>query len=732
MNNDINKYLSGNTKSVRDYIMLIRTNLFPFILISVIIIVAVLTYALLSGDVYVSKVDLKINPLKQSVLESQVMPNLGSSVNDRFIANEIEIIKNYDSMEKYAKALIDSFDNSKNKNLFVVIKQEDGEGHKSLPGVIKSLKINAEQLTGLDIIEISAESPSPYEAALIANTCAVVYKKLNLENNRGQLTSIRKFLEEQSKEKLNELNNAEENLKDFQQQGGIVALDAQSTALINQLANLDAQRDAAKVDLLTSNEVLEQYKKEMSTKDPQLADYLESQVSQTYIDALQKQLADLQMNKDLALSNKNSNVDVTNKIQEYDKKILELKKKLNSVINDIKVGAYSSSPEQIRDLTQKLIDEKITNNSLAIKYNELKNIITDYEQNLNRLPKKSMELAHFQRKSESLQQLYQLVEQKHQEAMINELSQPGNVVMVSKGRVPDEPSKPNRILIIFLGVIFGPLIGFSLLVIRDYFDDAVKTPIDLEDSNINMLSWVPYLNSKEIKSDGRDPFDFIEENTPVNEAFRAIKARINYSRADFDFPKVIMVTSPAEQEGKTFVSVKLSASFAQSSKKTLLIDCDLRRPKIHTILGSDKKPGLVDYLYRQVKLEEVIRDTQMSSLKYITSGTLPLNSAEMFESKMMMNFLTEIRDFFDVIILDTAPIVAVIDAEILARLADGTILVVSADKTDKRLMRDAIDIIKRDKVPFLGAVLNNFKYKNGYGYYYKYYYNYPQKAVKRI
>ena len=212
---------------------------------------------------------------------------------------------------KYARALIDSFDNTYDKNLFVLLRQKNSRAHKSLAGIAGSLNISAEQLKNLDIIEISAESPSPYEAALIANTCAEQYKELNLENSREQLTTIRKFLEEQSKEKSAELDSAEDELKNFQQQGGIVALDAQSSALINQMASLDAQRDAAKVDLLTSNEVLEQYKREIAEKDPQLADYLENQASQTYLDALQKQLADLQMNKDLALSNRGSNVDVS-------------------------------------------------------------------------------------------------------------------------------------------------------------------------------------------------------------------------------------------------------------------------------------------------------------------------------------------------------------------------------------------------------------------------------------
>jgi capsular exopolysaccharide synthesis family protein len=165
----------------------------------------------------------------------------------------------------------------------------------------------------------------------------------------------------------------------------------------------------------------------------------------------------------------------------------------------------------------------------------------------------------------------------------------------------------------------------------------------------------------------------------------------------------------------------------------LLIDCDLRRPKIHTILGVDKKPGLVDYLSNKVKLEDIIRKTRKNNLSFITSGPIPLNPAELLESKLMRIFLDKVRDIFDVIIFDSAPIVAVIDTEIVAKLVDGTILVISAAKTKNQLMLDAVKIIKRNNSLFLGIILNNFIYKNGYGYYFKYYYNYSSegKGIKK-
>ena len=171
--NNISKYLIYNTKSIKDYILLIRTNLSLFLSIFILIVSAVIVYAFLSKNIYKSTVTLRITAQKKSVLETpSLFPEVNNLVSDRFIANEIEIITNYDTREKYAEALIDSFYNTYNKNLFAVIKDEDGKGingHKSITDLSNLLKeiISVDQMEGMDIIEISAESPSPYEASLI-------------------------------------------------------------------------------------------------------------------------------------------------------------------------------------------------------------------------------------------------------------------------------------------------------------------------------------------------------------------------------------------------------------------------------------------------------------------------------------------------------------------------------------------------------------------------------------
>jgi capsular exopolysaccharide synthesis family protein len=730
------KYLHLESKSLRDYLLLIRNNLKTFLFLSLIIVILTIGYAILAKNIYKSTVTVRITQQNQNILKN-TQDILDTELLDRFIATEIGVIGNYNTREIVARALIDSFENTKNQNLFDLVKSKKNEGingHKTVEHLasILSAAITAEQIPGTDAVEISAESTSPYEAALIVNTCAIEYQKINLASNREKLTSIRKFLEKQNQEKLAELQTAEDTLMKVQEKSGLISMDVQSQGLLDQLSSLDAQKQETKIELMTSNEVLKQYKFFLNKQDPQLVDYLENATSQAYITALQQQIADLQVNRDLAVSIKNPNLDISSKVKEYDQRIGELKEKLNSAINSIKAEGFSGNPEQVSHLAQQLIEEQIKNSTLSVKFNQLETLTKQYEQKLRGLPKASTELSQFQRKREVLQQSFLEINQKYQEAMINELSQSGNVFLISEGRIPDSPEKPNRKLMIIFGFILGPSLAFFFLLIKDYFNDKIESPDDIEKNDINLLAWIPQLTTNgKISQEKIDLTVFYELDSPINEAFKSIKTRILFSTADSDSSKQILVTSPAEHEGKTFVAINLAGTFAQSNKRTLLIDCDLRRPRIHTVMGVNKIPGVADYLTNKATLEEIIKVIKPNNLSYITAGSIPSHPVEMIESEAMQNFLHEMRDFFDVVIVDSAPIVSVIDAEILSKMVDGTILVLSADKTETKLMMNAVELIKNNRVPFFGTVLNNFKKKSGYDYYYKYHYNY-KKSSDRI
>jgi len=321
-----------------------------------------------------------------------------------------------------------------------------------------------------------------------------------------------------------------------------------------------------------------------------------------------------------------------------------------------------------------------------------------------------------------------LVEEKYQEALINEQSTPGNVLIIDEARRPELPSKPNRMLIVLVGLVIGVGMGAGFAFVKNYFDNSVKTPEDIQNNDINVLAWIPQIDILEENKD----FEFIVAKKPDSlhaEAYRALRTRIQFSKLDQKRGiQTLLVTSSAPREGKTTTAVNIAGTFAQANKRTVIVDCDLRKPRMHTVFKAQRFPGFSDYFFGQSTYEEIIHKSELPNLFYITAGTIPPNPSELLSSDQMVAFLEKLKSEFDMIVIDSPPIVAVTDSEIISRLVDAAILVVSANNTEIELMRKAAELLTHESKSFIGAILNNFSYKSGYGSYYKYYYYYSHQS----
>lgn len=212
---------------------------------------------------------------------------------------------------------------------------------------------------------------------------------------------------------------------------------------------------------------------------------------------------------------------------------------------------------------------------------------------------------------------------------------------------------------------------------------------------------------------------FVMETKPKSmeaEAYRSLRSNIEYSAFDKEY-KVIVVTSSVPSEGKSITAGNLALALAQSDKKVLLVDCDIRRPSIHKKFKISNVLGISDLLLDKGTMESVATN-YIDNLTIITSGKIPPNPAEMLASKVMTQFLQEMRDHFDYIILDTPPLQAVTDAQILATKADGVLLVVRSNSTKKDDVEDAVDLINKVNGKIIGTVLNGVDNIHKKYYYY--------------
>lgn len=208
--------------------------------------------------------------------------------------------------------------------------------------------------------------------------------------------------------------------------------------------------------------------------------------------------------------------------------------------------------------------------------------------------------------------------------------------------------------------------------------------------------------------------------SPISESYRALRTNIEFSSIDEKL-QVLMVSSAGPGEGKSTTITNLAVTFAQSEKKVVLIDADLRKPTAHHTFSISNRWGLSSIISQQSSLEEVIQVTDIPNLDVITSGAIPPNPAEMMGSKRMTAIINQLRGLYDIILIDTPPLLAVTDAQIVAAKSDGVIMVVDQGRVKREIAAKAVKNLESVNARILGVVLNNVKRKANEEAYYYYY-----------
>lgn len=226
------------------------------------------------------------------------------------------------------------------------------------------------------------------------------------------------------------------------------------------------------------------------------------------------------------------------------------------------------------------------------------------------------------------------------------------------------------------------------------------------------------------KKDKRKAELYIKEHpkSPVSESFRFIRTNLKYMNPDED-TKIIGITSPSEQEGKTTVTANLGIALSLENDKVIVVDADLRKPKLNQFFGISNASGLSDYLSADIDYQNIIKETNEDNLDIITTGNIPPNPAELLNSQKMRYLLKKLKDEYDKIVVDTAPIIPVSDTVSMAPHIDGIIIVVAANQTNTEMLIKTKEILENVNAHILGSILNKYPIKAG-GYYYQksYYY----------
>ncbi|ETR72909.1 MAG: lipopolysaccharide biosynthesis [Candidatus Magnetoglobus multicellularis str. Araruama] len=351
------------------------------------------------------------------------------------------------------------------------------------------------------------------------------------------------------------------------------------------------------------------------------------------------------------------------------------------------------------------------------------------------LNQKSIQYGVLQREAESARHMYELLIKRFKETSLTEDMKTGNVRVVDPAEVPKSPIRPRKRLNIFLGIVFGLFVGIAVAFAFEFLDNTLKSPEDIR----NFLN-IPYLGpvpTFDLERDNTDNPELITQYSPkstASESYRGIRTSLLFSSAD-KVPQIILVTSAGPSEGKTLTSTNLAITMAQAGSRVVIVDCDMRKPKVHKMFGFSRDKGMSSVLVSS-ELESVLQDVVIHSdipnLDVIPCGPIPPNPSEIIGSQKMSRIMQELQKQYDRIIVDSPPITAVTDSTVLAKFVDGVMLVVHAGVTPRQVVKTGLDQLQGVEANVLGAVLNDVDTgKESYYYYQYYYYYYGEDGEKK-
>ncbi|MCP3867952.1 MAG: polysaccharide biosynthesis tyrosine autokinase, partial [Gammaproteobacteria bacterium] len=289
------------------------------------------------------------------------------------------------------------------------------------------------------------------------------------------------------------------------------------------------------------------------------------------------------------------------------------------------------------------------------------------------------------------------------ETSLTEDMKTGNIRIIDRAEVPQSAVKPRKRLNILLAMIVGLTLGTGLAFLFEYLDNTIKTPEEIKRYlDIPYLGPVPAIDMDDTQEAHETHSPELEAahspKSTASEAYRGIRTNILFSSADSE-PQVLLVSSAGPQEGKTMTSANLAITMAQAGSRVVLIDCDLRRPKVHKVFNMSREQGMSNILVGKLEVKDAMQRAAIPNLSVIPSGPVPPNPSEILGSSRMKAMIAGLRQNFDRILIDSPPISAVTDAAVLTRSIDGAVIVIRSNDKSREMVRDSLDKLKSVGAP---------------------------------
>ena len=409
--------------------------------------------------------------------------------------------------------------------------------------------------------------------------------------------------------------------------------------------------------------------------------------------------------------------DVEKKTQTLLESLKESRNKLETDIAEASKRYKAKHPKMIA-LRAQLDDTRI-------KIDQETNSLLDLNQ-------KMVQYNMLKKEADSIQALYSSLLSRAKETDISEKISASSIRLIDTAKPEDTPFKPKKLRDILFSFVVAFVLGFGLAFFLEHLDSSIRTSEDVTMYlNLPFLGYIPSLDKDSKPGANKSLVCFNEPASKITESFRAVRTSILFASPEDRPLKTILITSSIPQEGKSFISTNLSEVFCQVKEKVILIDIDMRRPKIHKELNIAQQPGLSNYLTGNADIASIIKPTVMPNLFVVPSGVIPPNPSELLSSDKILSLLEELKNRFDHIVIDSPPILSAADTSLLANIVDGVILVIKGSTVRMEAALQAKERILKAKGKIIGAIINNIQPEKEDSYYYHYYYSEEAKNMKK-
>jgi len=705
-------------KGISSLLMVLKRRSVPALATFAAVISGAFAYLSVAPNVYQAHARLMLTGKQVSVSElGRDLTQVGNAVpgGSSPLADRAELVKSQRVLEKAISIFNSQYAQS--------TEDKPLGGEEELVGEYLRKDLSVKIVPATNILKLSYENKDPLLAASLLNAVSAAMVEYDIKAISSEATKVKEFLENKqvpmARAKLQQAEAAENR---YRQASGIVSFSQQTESLVKNLASLEQEER-------TLTALLQQARSQSASlqgiTDAGSLGSAYSSVRSGMDEEISKMRANLaeleQQLVEARLRFTENHPQLIQLVEKRDALRQMYQQELARVSSSSKAVAADkiASDKLSQDFTSKLITNEIERLAIERKLATVQAQTSDLQARLAQLPIKQQPLTTLMRQREEAASRLKFLQSKLEEARIAQAQKVSNIRIIESAKVPKLPSSPKKTVVLGLAAFFGGILATGVILLLELMDNTLRDAREAEEIlNLPLLGVLPRLPGKTLVLEPADRFlDEVGLVEPYRMLFKTLEFRSNVLDK-------IVVSSTISGEGKSVVVSHLAAVSAMLSRKTLIIDADLRRPVQHTLFNLAPKPGITEIIEGGRSLYAAIQKTNVENLDVLTCGELQGRPSQLLESPMMKSILEEAAKEYDLVVIDTPPISACADASTLGKQSDGVVLVTRPSFTNKEMLQRAVSELTSNQIPILGVVVNGMSSLT------EKYYRYPVKSYQ--